>query len=50
MADKTETNLDEVAQHTKGLMKDRDLSKGEAAARMANQLDSIETKDILKEL
>jgi len=43
-------NIDEVVEHTKGLIDDRGITKGEAAMRMAEQLDGAEAKDILKEL
>lgn len=46
MSDKYD--MDRVVEHTKGLMSDNGLGKGEAAAKMANELDGVDAKDILE--
>jgi len=43
-------NMDRVVEHTKGLMDDNELSKGEAAAKMADCLNGLDTKDIIEEM
>lgn len=42
--------MEEIVQHTKGLMEDRDMTKGEAAMRMAEQLDGVTAADIIREM
>lgn len=43
-------NMEEVVEHTKGPMEDRDLTKGKAASRMAEQLNEVSAADIIREM
>lgn len=43
-------NMERVVRHTEGLMRDNEISKGEAAAQMANYLDGLTAKDIMEEM
>lgn len=43
-------DMERVVEHTKGLAEDEDLTRGEAAVRMADYLDGLEAKDIISEM
>lgn len=44
------TKMERIVKHTRGLQSDLELTSGEAAMRMAEQLDDYEASDIIKAL